>query len=419
MKNDVLWLGLWVVSWVSVGVEAGEGLRVTTDFAGGTAEILSVDPKTATIHIQPAVQWEKGFPCWWYLRVDGLNRGEQLTFKISANPRPFRGNEVLNRSWSQPRRLAISTDNVTWGQIENRYDLQENGTAIYEFAAPSEQIWLAWGPPYGLSHAETLLANVERECASAQRFTLATSRGGRRVSGIRIGGGSEEKSAKYGVWIQARQHAWEVGSSWVAQGFLKWAARDHPDAKALRSMSTIWLVPIVDVDRVAIGAGGKDSIPHDHNRDWSDNPFYPAVAAAQSRLAELHAAGQLDFFLDIHNPGDDKLLHYFYGPNDWEELPQVSKRNYTLWLQLCKGAIVEPLALEPEYKFVTWWRKSKDEINRVSSNWVHAHTAPHVISTTFEAASNTPQSTQEGYQIAGSQLAQALTQYLREDPRRD
>ena len=204
----------------------------------------------------------------------------------------------------------------------------------------------------------------------------------------------------------------------MAQGFLEWAASNEPTAQRLRSIATIWLVPIMDVDRVSIGAGGKDSIPRDHNRDWDDNPFYPAVAAAQARLASLHEAEKLDVFLDIHNPGDDKLLHYFYGPNHWEKLPPVSQRNHARWLELAKRTIVEPLPLKPEYETITYIA-TEEELNRVSANWVRNHADPHVLATTFEAACNTPHSTQEGYQTAGSQLAETLTQYLLEDPRRN
>ena len=34
----------------------------------------------------------------------------------------------------------------------------------------------------------------------------------------------------------------------------------------------IVLVPIMDIDNAATGNGGKDALPQDHNRDWSDQP---------------------------------------------------------------------------------------------------------------------------------------------------
>lgn len=420
MKRRILMCWLVVLLSVTVvrEVRAEHQFRISTDFPGGTVEVLRVDSSTATLHVQPAVQWGLGFPCWWYLRLDGMNPGEDFTFKISANPRPFHGNTVLNRAWCQPRRVAISTDDVHWEQTDNVYQLLDDGTAVYQINAPAETIWLAWGPPYLPSHVEALLEGVVEKCSSATRFTLAQTRGNRPVPAIRIGGDDADHPAPFGVWIQARQHAWETGSSWVAQGLLQWIASDDPAALELRSMATIWMVPIMDVDRVAIGAGGKDSIPRDHNRDWDETPVYREIEATQSRLAELDGDNRLDVFLDIHNPGDDKLLHYFYGPNQWEAMPAAAQRNHLRWLEAARREIVEPLSLEPEYKFINYTR-SREESNRICINWVRNHCAAHVVATTFEAASNTPQSTQTGYQTVGRQLGRALTQYLRENPRRD
>ena len=387
---------------------------IATDFPGGSAEVLGVDRSTATVQIQPAVHWEQGFPCWWYLRISGLAVGQKFTFKVTANPRPYRRQTVLSRSWSQPGRAAISTDNVTWGQT-GKYRLQEDGTAVYEIDVPAERIWLAWGPPFLPSHTEALFESVTSECSSAARFTLARTRGDRPVPAIRIGGGTPEQPAKYGVWVQGCD---STPGRPAPVGLRKGFSNGSPATIRLRKNSAAW--PPFGSYRSWTSTESrwrrrKDSIPRDHNRDWDDNPIYPAVSAAQSRLAELHQAGRLDFFLDIHNPGDDKLLHYFFGPNQWQVLPQRSKRNHTRWLELANRAIVDPLPLEPEYKTINYVQ-TEEESNRISVNWVRNHTDPHVVATTFEAASNTPHSTQEGYQAVGQQLAEALAEYLREDP---
>jgi hypothetical protein len=44
----------------------------------------------------------------------------------------------------------------------------------------------------------------------------------------------------------------------------------------------------MDVDNVEHGAGGGNQIPHDHNRDWSDQPCYAEVAAAQDWIERLN-----------------------------------------------------------------------------------------------------------------------------------
>lgn len=400
----------------NAGAEPSRQLKVTADFEGGSAEIKSVDAAAGVIHIYPSVQSGQGWPCWWYLRVDGLKTGQQMSLEVSPNPKPYRDKEVLSRAWSQPSRASISSDNLIWTQTP---EYQRDGEVVsYQIEAPSETIWLAWGPPFLPSQTEDLLKKLEASLPSAKRFELARTRGNRPVRGISIGGGSEEQPAVYGVWVQARQHAWEAGASWVGRGFIEWAAGDDPAAVQLRSIATIHYIPIMDVDSVAVGAGGKDAIPRDHNRDWSEMPTYPEVAAAQKRIRALNEAKQLDLFLDLHNPGANEQQPYFFAPHNLHELPPIRQRNYDRWQAIAREVIRDPLPLEADYKFATYI-KTKEEHDRVGSQWVCNHTADYVVSTTLETVWNTPYSMQSGYMTVGRQLAQSVTRYLLTNPRRE
>jgi len=391
-------------------------LSVSTDFPGGSAEVRSVDADAGIVHIHPALRAKQGWPCWWYLRVDGLNAGQELTLKVSRNPKPFRGGSVLAAAWAQPDRAVLSTDNATWTQTPPCRKTKDRA-AVYRFTAPAETIWLAWGPPFLPSHADELLARIEASTPGAERFELARTRGDRPVWGIRLGGGTAKETAEYGVWVQARQHAWEAGSSWVARGFIEWVAGDDPAAVELRRKATVWFIPIMDVDNVAEGAGGKEAVPRDHNRDWSDEPVYPEVAAAQKQLRELDKAGRLDLFIDLHNPGASEKKPYFFGPFGLDQLAEQAQRNYARWLTVAGSFITDPLPLDPQYHFATYV-KTDEEKSRMSTSWVQRRTAPHTVAVTLETVWNTPHSTQQGYRIVGRQLGLAVARYLALDPRR-
>ncbi len=390
--------------------------QVTTSFEGGSAELVAINVESGQLHIQPSVKTEQGWPCWWYFKLEGLTVDQNVTLKVTANPQPFRHDSVLRAAWSQPDRAAISTDNVQWSQTAPCERLSGD-VAVYRFRAPAKQVWLAWGPPFLPSHAEALLARVAKQESSAVRFELAQTRGGRRVPAIRIGGGSAENPAQYGVWVQARQHAWEAGSSWVGQGFLKWVASDAPAARELRRVATIWFVPIMDIDRVAVGAGGKESVPQDHNRDWSDAPYYRAVSAAQNRILAADSAKRFDLFLDLHNPGAKERQPYFFAPFSPTGIPALRQNTYQHWLDVAAKKITEPMQLDHEYHFTTYVTSEKEH-NSMSAVWVRRHTASHVLATTLETAWNTPNSTQAGYQAVGRQLGQAVATFVLSDPRR-
>ena len=60
----------------------------------------------------------------------------------------------------------------------------------------------------------------------------------------------------------------------------------------------VFCVPFVDLDGVLDGDQGKNRIPHDHNRDYTEEPIYPEVAAIK-RYAEDHGC---HFAFDFHSP---------------------------------------------------------------------------------------------------------------------
>ena len=403
--------------WSVLAVQAGNAwgrIRVTTDFAGGSAIVESIDRQSATIHITPVVRPLRGWPCWWYLKIDGARTGQSIRLKLTAGTGEYRTGRVLTASWSQPDRAAVSVDNVNW--THSPQCQRQGAVAIYPLKAPAESFWVAWGPPFLSAHADQILSLIKSRLPSAVPFELAKTRGGRSVRGIRIGDVSATGPAKYGVWVQARQHAWEAGSSWVGRGFAEWLSSDDPAAGKLRQTAVVYYVPIMDLDSVEQGAGGKDAVPRDHNRDWDGKPHYPEVAAAQRRILQLNADRRFDVFIDLHNPGGSERRPYFFGPINLDRLPTQQQQNHARWLACCSSAITGPLPVEPRYKFATYVQTS-EERNRMSANWVRNHTADHVLSTTLETVWNTAHSTQQGYMTVGAQLGRALARYLESSPR--
>src|SRR5436190_3851569 len=262
-------------------------LRVVSDFPGGSAQVDGIDQEQRVVKIQPAERTGHGWRCWWYFRLDGIRPGETVTVEVEGDP------------FTLPDRAHFSPDGKTWCHTEAGARADKRVT--YRQAVEGSSAWFAWGPPYLLADAEAAVRNAAAVCRESAAFTLCTSRDGHAVPAIRFG---PEKidSSRFGLWIQARQHAWESGGSWVAQGFLEWLASDAAEAKTLRERSSITIVPIMDIDNVQRGAGGKDQIPQDHNRDWSARPQHPEVRAAMERILEMDRAGAFDVFLDLHNP---------------------------------------------------------------------------------------------------------------------
>ncbi|MES2598245.1 MAG: M14-type cytosolic carboxypeptidase [Verrucomicrobiota bacterium] len=385
-------------------------LRVLTDFEGGNAEVVKLDEATKTLRIMPAIREGRGWPCWWFFKLDGLTVGNEVTLEVQAQTKPFRETNVLAAAWCQPKQAWISSDGKTWTPSDAGTRTEDKAMS-YKIKATSAQMSFAWGPPFVPSDAEALLAEIAAKLPEAKRFELAKTRGGRPVNGIRIG----DANAPHQVWIGARQHAWEAGGSQVGRGFIRWYASD--EAKEVRSKTCLHFIPIMDVDNVAVGAGGKESVPRDHNRDWAAVPIYPEVAAAQGMIREIQAKRGLDVFIDLHNPGATDPV-YFYGPFGFERMTGMQQRNYQRWMDLAATSITEPVKVVPKYRFATYVT-TDEERGRMSSGWVRQNGGPFTISVTLETGWNYPVMSVEGYGKIGAGLGRTLGAYIDENPRRE
>ncbi|MGV3756166.1 MAG: M14 family zinc carboxypeptidase [Verrucomicrobiota bacterium] len=318
-------------------------VKVTTDFEGGSAIIESIDQATKTIRFTPGGDPARGWACWWYLRVDGIAQGDTWTFDLAASSKPTRNDGKLQpnplaASWAMPDRATFSTDEKTWSHTAPGKRVEKR--ILYTVTGTGGPLWIAWGPPFTPRDTDKLLAEAKAKLPTAEIFTLATTREKRAVKGLRI---HEAKILNPpAIWVHARQHAWESGASWVARGFTEWLASTDEDAQWLRTNAEIFLVPIMDVDNVATGNGGKEADPRDHNRDWAEQPVHPEVAAAQKRLLALVKEHRLSLFLDLHNPAPgDRQPFFFVGPE--ENLTPQAKENRAKFLSATVTHINGPL----------------------------------------------------------------------------
>ena len=145
--------------------------------------------------------------------------------------------------------------------------------------------------PTKVYFAHHILYPYERFFALTKRYGLETdalcmTKKGRSVPCLDFGEGANT------VLLTARHHACESTGSYVLEGVLEEIlVRPLPNTR-------VFCVPFVDFDGVLDGDQGKNRIPHDHNRDYVENPIYPEVAAIK-RYADHHGC---HFAFDFHSP---------------------------------------------------------------------------------------------------------------------
>ncbi len=386
------------------GAVAAAELSVRADFEGGSAKVENIDQANAVIRFKPGGDPARGWPCWWYFQVNGIQPGRTITVELDMAGVP------ISAGWAMPNQATFSTDRKSWQHTAPGE--KRDKRVLYRQRIDAPQAWFAWGPPFLPSDAQQLVDRAARECCDAKAFELCRTPKGRPVPALRVSRPSDANARRYGVWINARQHAWESGSSWVCCGLTEWLVSDDRRAASLRKMADVVVVPIMDVDQVAEGQGGKNQRPHDHNRDWSEKPLYPAVAAAQREIRSMEKADRFHFYLDLHNPGWNDLVPFFFLPGK-NEHPGASWANAERFLAAARKEATGPIVYKgrfsqtgPKYDPKAW--------QVMSEHWVRRNVGEQAVVFSLETPWNTPQSTMAGYTAFGRQLGMAIERYFRE-----
>ncbi|QDT42787.1 Zinc carboxypeptidase [Gimesia alba] len=403
----------FILSVIVAVPHAGAGeLTVSSAFEGGSAEVLEIDQTTRSIKIRPAGDPQFGWPCWWYFQVTGIQPGEAITVTVDASQMKQANGQKLSSNWALPERAAFSVDQKHWRQTPA--GVKDPGTFQWTVKVDAAQAWFAWGPPFVPADAKQLVDRLSREHANVTAFELCKTRAGRAVPALVVSESGDKNDSRMVIWVQARQHAWESGGSWVGRGFIEWAVSEDPQAMALRKKADIYFVPIMDVDNVATGNGGKNQVPHDHNRDWSETPRWNSVKTAMRSIKEFDEQKRLVLFVDLHNPGSNSKRPFFYVTPP-ELATKKRKQLQGAFIAACRHEMKVPLELDQNTpstgpKYDQRWKE-------ISSNWVRSATREHVVGITLETCWNTRYSNPAGYMTVGRQLGLGIARYLKTDPR--
>ncbi|CAN5355334.1 hypothetical protein BH23VER1_BH23VER1_16170 [soil metagenome] len=393
---------------------AAEPLSVTADFEGASVQVLDIDNEARSISFAPGGDPSRGWPCWWYFRVSGIDPHETITLRLRGSDAavgkpgaPMQN--PLSPAWAMPHQATFSTDGQSWQHTDK--GARDGEWMVYQLAPAAASVTVSWGPPYTPTMAAESVARLGMGSPAAEAAELCRSRGGLPVPMLHVREGERPADERFGVWVQARQHAWESGSSWVAQGFMEWLVGESAEAGWLRQHAEVFVVPIMDVDNTAGGHGGKDAQPHDHNRDWSPNPNWNEVRAAQKLVAGLIADGRMDVFLDLHNPAPGDPTFFYALDRSLLDEPMITLRDRFIDLAYARISSIKPMIPMSNKPKVTGssyhplWRQ-------ISANWVSMHGNPHTVSLCLETIWNSPRSTTGGYRTVGSALAATVQEFL-------
>lgn len=171
-----------------------------------------------------------------------------------------------------------------------------------------DTVWVAYTIPYTLSRLEALLQQV-KACPAVRVEAPGRSVEGRPLYLVTVAEPSPAPGdSRPVVWVAARQHAFESGGSWAAEGLLRFLASDSPEAVELRRRLVFRVWPMLNPDGVENGGTRFNARGVDLNRHWhqsdplSDDPARaPEITLVKKALAAWRASHRLDLWINIHN----------------------------------------------------------------------------------------------------------------------
>lgn len=383
------------------------GLTVTTSFPGGGGSAELVSRRPVTVRFSPHNEGERGWgQMWFYFQIEGLKVGEEVELQLDLGNPKLPG---INPS------IVFSYDQENWGRSETGQvvTISEKEYFVYRHICTRTKAWFAYELPYMPDMIGRTLLPLSKKSPQTEVFELCKTRGGRSVQGFRLHPLSSGKKP-YGIWLQARAHAFETGTSWVLHELLLWLFSGDKDAVSLRQNTEITVLPVVDVDAVAEGRTGKNQRPYDHNRGWNHNPtHWPEVNSIKSLLREKSEQNRLDIFIDLHGPGN-KTHPYFivlFSADLPHELQQKNRKSFfdVLGVKPLSSTSNPPQTMD---SFHSSERSLDKIVSDSAAGWAMMNLNASTVSLTLEVNMNTPLSTREGYKRQAMALGKAMKTYF-------
>jgi hypothetical protein len=311
MPTRVIHRILWIlVLLLGAGDAPAQGPPVTfnTNFEGaslGKIEILGENAFRCYVQGQHDERGHNRQANWYYFRIDHA-AGRELTLTLT---------DVVGEYNDKPGAVPMgpdivpvfSDDGKTWRHFPDEaasWDAQKKELTL-KFKPQRDSIWIAHVPPYTPRDLARLLAEVDRS-PHARVEVIGKSVRGRDLHLVTVTDVSVADTEKKVVWLQARQHAWESGTSFVMEGALRFVTSDDPKAAELRRRVIFKFTPMVDVDGCAAGHVRFNANGYDVNRHWSqvdlrDKKFLALMPEIWYTKKAIVGSGRIDLMVNLHN----------------------------------------------------------------------------------------------------------------------
>ncbi len=231
----------------------------------------------------------KRFRTWWYIRLDGVNPKSLTRLNVIGDG--FPGKSVVIPVYSY--------DRVNWHRLRPENIVATSGNdGFYNYTIEakfdsSTTVWLARYYPYPYNRLENFLSTIQSH-PFVKIETIGKSTMGRDLKMITITNPKFDDKNKKRIWIHARTHPSETGSSFVIEGLINYLLSNCCEQCNGTDLSKLIfnIVPMVNPDGVALGnARVTPDSSYDLERMWlRGNDNYTLLDNSPPEIKALHSA---------------------------------------------------------------------------------------------------------------------------------
>ncbi|MGC9467152.1 MAG: hypothetical protein ACP5HS_01045 [Anaerolineae bacterium] len=373
--------------------------EIDTQIPYGNACDLALNATSSTLEVSFSPDPHGGPETLWF--CFRLRRSEsegpevsniRLTLKHSYN--------ILGGQYQEAIRPVIRYEGGIWRRLpQGKIEKLPDGRSLIHWTTevPNQYLDVAYCYPYGMPQVQSL---VDETDGFWQVDTIGVSQGARPL--IRLSNDyGEEKVARPGLYVMARQHAGETPGSWVLDGFLRAFAALGPEAPL------VWAVPLANIDAIERGDYGKDNFPYDLNRAWGRPPMRHEVSVFQRDLGRWRARCRPVLCIDFHAPGGTEpsgVFAYIPDPETDRGGHEIVKR----WAAWTSDALTSRYAAD-DFARVAQYPSRWETPSFRTYAWFQVG-VPCITFETSYALAGDRVLRQEDYRNIGERIAQAVVQ---------
>ena len=269
-----------------------------------------------------------GYIQWFFFRVSNTKKGKKINFNIinmlRKNCLYQSGMKIMTYSTKQAEK-----ENIGWHRDCSNIMYYPNNLYVfnktsekkrllyslsfnYEFKYDNDIVYFANSLPYFYS---TLMKELnkyeldEKNYPFFHRKTLCSTLGGNDLDMFTLNshydiynGTTSHRDFRKGIILIARQHPGETVGSYVMHGAMEFLLGSSDEAKKLRELYLIKVVPMMNPDGVLVGNSRTSFAGCDLNRRWlkPNEIIHPEIYYTKEMILKLYSQREIGFICDFH-----------------------------------------------------------------------------------------------------------------------